>query len=197
MTMQVFANSSILSTITSIQFAECAGTAPSEGVIPTIRQTWSSYVHQPFLVKYFIRKLDELSSFRTNHLRYLSTRDSILDWIVYILKCADGTLYTGITNDLERRLAQHQSGNGAKYTKGRGPLELVYQECCLDRGFASKRENQIKALGKQAKLLLVSSSAWSLLHLNTTTEALWFPGYNPYYRSISADWPTLLVLACS
>ena len=82
-----------------------------------------------------------------------------MDWIVYILKCADGTLYTGITNDLEHRLAQHQSGNGAKYTKGRGPLELVYQECCLDRGFASKRENQIKALGKQAKLLLVSSTA--------------------------------------
>jgi len=80
-----------------------------------------------------------------------------VDWTVYILQCADGTLYTGITNDLKRRFSEHQAGKGAKYTKGRGPLLLVYQESCPDRGLASKRENQIKALDKQAKLSLVAS----------------------------------------
>jgi len=85
-----------------------------------------------------------------------------LNWIVYILRCADETLYTGITNDLERRFAEHQAGKGAKYTKGRGPLQLVYQESCPDRGLASKRESQIKALDRPAKLLLVASGLKSL-----------------------------------
>ncbi len=80
-----------------------------------------------------------------------------MDWTVYILRCADGTLYTGITNDLDRRLAEHESGQGAKYTRGRGPLELVYQENCQDRATASKREIQIKSLGRRAKLLLVAA----------------------------------------
>ena len=78
-----------------------------------------------------------------------------MSWIVYILRCADGTLYTGITNDLERRVAEHEAGQGAKYTKGRGPLQLVYQESCQGRGLASKREIEIKSLDKKAKLLLV------------------------------------------
>lgn len=81
-----------------------------------------------------------------------------MDWTVYILQCADGSLYTGITNDLERRFAEHQAGKGAKYTKGRGPLRLVYQEDCEDRPQALKRENKIKALGKAAKLALVASA---------------------------------------
>ena len=81
-----------------------------------------------------------------------------MDWTVYILQCADGTLYTGITKDLERRVAEHESGQGAKYTKGRGPFQLVYQENCNDRGLASKRENEIKSLGRRAKLLLVAAS---------------------------------------
>ena len=51
-------------------------------------------------------------------------------WWVYILRCGDGTLYTGMTDDPERRLAAHRSGHGAKYTRGRGPLELVYSEAC-------------------------------------------------------------------
>ena len=80
-----------------------------------------------------------------------------MNWTVYILRCADGTLYTGITNDLERRLAEHESGQGAKYTKGRGPLKLMYQEICLGRGLASKREMEIKSLDRKAKLLLVST----------------------------------------
>ncbi|MDE0822724.1 MAG: GIY-YIG nuclease family protein [Dehalococcoidia bacterium] len=81
-----------------------------------------------------------------------------MDWTVYILQCADGSLYTGITNDLERRFAEHQAGKGAKYTKGRGPLRLVYQEDCEDRPQALKRENKIKALDKAAKLALVASA---------------------------------------
>ena len=80
-----------------------------------------------------------------------------LNWIVYILQCADGTLYTGITNDMERRMAEHEAGQGAKYTKGRGPLRLVYQELCRGRGLASKREIEIKSLDRKAKLLLVST----------------------------------------
>jgi putative endonuclease len=80
-----------------------------------------------------------------------------VNWIVYILRCADGTLYTGITNDLERRMAEHEAGQGAKYTKGRGPFELVYQEICQDRGVASRREIEIKSLDRKAKLSLVST----------------------------------------
>ncbi|NQW22317.1 MAG: GIY-YIG nuclease family protein [SAR202 cluster bacterium] len=79
-----------------------------------------------------------------------------LNWTVYILQCADGTLYTGITNDLERRMAEHEAGQGAKYTRGRGPLQLVYQEICQDRGVAAKREFEIKSLDRKAKLALVS-----------------------------------------
>jgi len=79
-----------------------------------------------------------------------------LNWIVYILQCADGTLYTGITNDLERRMAEHEAGRGAKYTKGRGPLQLVYQEICGDRRTSSKREIEIKSLDRKSKLLLAA-----------------------------------------
>lgn len=81
-----------------------------------------------------------------------------MDWTVYILQCADGTLYTGITNDLERRVAEHEAGQGAKYTKGRGPFQLVYRERCEDRGLASKRENEIKSLDRKAKLALVAAN---------------------------------------
>ena len=83
-----------------------------------------------------------------------------MSWTVYILQCADGTLYTGITNDLERRMAEHEAGQGAKYTKGRGPLQLVHQEICQSRGLASKRENEIKSLDRKAKLLLVSTKSY-------------------------------------
>ncbi len=81
-----------------------------------------------------------------------------MDWTVYILQCADGTLYTGITNDLERRVAEHEAGQGAKYTKGRGPFQLVYRERCEDRGLASKRESEIKSLDRKAKLALVAAN---------------------------------------
>ncbi len=77
-----------------------------------------------------------------------------MDWVVYILKCGDGSLYTGITNDLPARLAAHESGLGAKYTKGRGPFKIAYQEPCENRSVASKREMQIKKLDRSEKLKL-------------------------------------------
>ncbi len=81
-----------------------------------------------------------------------------MDWTVYILRCSDGTLYTGITNDLDRRVSEHETGQGAKYTKGRGPFRLVYNETCQGRGEASTRENEIKSLSREEKLRLVSES---------------------------------------
>lgn len=72
-------------------------------------------------------------------------------WKLYILRCGDGSLYTGITTDLEKRLEAHRIGRGAKYTRGRGPLELVYQEECGDHSAALKRELEIKALTRVQK----------------------------------------------
>lgn len=78
---------------------------------------------------------------------------------VYMLRCKDGSLYTGWTNDLAHRLAMHRSGRGAKYTRGRGPLELVYTEELADKESALRRECAIKAMPRAKKLLLVA--AWA------------------------------------
>ena len=72
-------------------------------------------------------------------------------WYLYILRCKDNTLYTGITTDVLRRLEAHRSGKGAKYTRGRAPLELVYQECCGTHSDALKRELEIKSLSRTQK----------------------------------------------
>lgn len=77
-------------------------------------------------------------------------------WCVYILRCGDGSLYTGCTDDPARRLAAHRAGRGAKYTRGRGPLEPVYREDCADRSAALRRERQIKALPRAQKLALIA-----------------------------------------
>ena len=77
---------------------------------------------------------------------------------VYILRCADGTLYTGITNDVPRRLAAHNSGRGAKYTRGRGPVELVYREAAEDKPAALRREWEIKRLSRAEKLALIAGN---------------------------------------
>ena len=79
-------------------------------------------------------------------------------WWVYILRCGDGTLYTGMTDDPERRLAAHRSGHGAKYTRGRGPLELLYTEQCPDRSAALRREYAIKQLSREEKLHLIGNT---------------------------------------
>lgn len=77
-------------------------------------------------------------------------------WFVYILECADGTLYTGITNDLQRRFDEHNTGRGARYTRSRTPVELRYTEQCRDRSAALIREARIKALGRPAKEKLIA-----------------------------------------
>ena len=76
--------------------------------------------------------------------------------VVYVLECADGTLYTGYTTDLERRVAEHDAGDGAKYTRGRTPVELVYHERYETRSDAMSREYEIKALSRVEKERLVA-----------------------------------------
>ena len=76
-------------------------------------------------------------------------------WKLYILRCGDGSLYTGITTDVPKRLEAHRSGKGAKYTRGRSPMELVYEEECGDHSAALKRELEIKALSREEKLNLI------------------------------------------
>lgn len=80
------------------------------------------------------------------------------NWYLYILRCGDGTLYTGITTDVEKRLAAHRTGRGAKYTRGRLPLELVYREICPDHSAALKRELEVKKLTRQQKEALIADS---------------------------------------
>ena len=78
-------------------------------------------------------------------------------WCVYILRCGDGTLYAGITNDLEKRLEAHRCGKGARYTRGRGPLEVVHVERKRTRSSALKREAALKRLDRRAKLALLDT----------------------------------------
>lgn len=80
------------------------------------------------------------------------------EWVVYILECADGTLYTGMTDHLAHRLAAHASGKGAKYTRGRGPLQLCYQERCENKSQALRREYEIKRYTRQMKLDLIAQA---------------------------------------
>lgn len=75
---------------------------------------------------------------------------------VYIVECSDGTFYTGWTNNLEKRIDMHSKGTGAKYTRGRGPVKLVYYEKFDLKEEAMKREYQIKRLTRQEKLLLIN-----------------------------------------
>jgi len=77
-------------------------------------------------------------------------------WHCYLLECADGTLYTGITNDLDRRLAAHNAGKASKYTRGRLPVALLYTEPHPDRAAASRREIEIKRLPRAGKLALIA-----------------------------------------
>lgn len=79
-------------------------------------------------------------------------------WFVYLLRCADDSFYAGITNDLARRLEKHNAGTASRYTRGRLPVVLVYQESQADRSQALKRELAIKALSRQAKESLIRAS---------------------------------------
>ena len=82
-----------------------------------------------------------------------------MPWHLYLLRCGDGTLYCGIALDVEARLAQHGAGKGAKYTRGRGPLELVYTEACATKADALRRERDVKRLPRVEKLNLIASSS--------------------------------------
>lgn len=79
-------------------------------------------------------------------------------WFVYLLECSDTSLYCGITNDLEKRISNHNLGKGAKYTKTRLPVRLYWYEESTDRSSASKREYQIKRLSRSEKLALKNPS---------------------------------------
>lgn len=72
-------------------------------------------------------------------------------WCLYVLQCADGSWYTGITNDLQRRLARHASGTASRYTRGRLPVRLVHLERCRDRSSALRKECRVKALSRPQK----------------------------------------------
>ena len=79
-------------------------------------------------------------------------------WYLYILQCGDGSLYTGIATDVEKRLQVHRSGKGAKYTRGRGPLALVHREACGSHSDALRREMQVKRMSRLQKLELIEKS---------------------------------------
>ncbi len=81
---------------------------------------------------------------------------SNMPWFLYLVKCRDGSLYTGITTDISRRLKEHNAQKGAFYTQNKTPVELVYQEAMANQSQASKRESQIKRLTRAQKLELIS-----------------------------------------
>lgn len=83
-------------------------------------------------------------------------------WRVYLLRCRDGSLYAGATNDLARRLVQHAAGKGARYTRSRLPVELAYEERARDRGAALHREAELKRLTRAAKLALAASASGAI-----------------------------------
>ena len=79
------------------------------------------------------------------------------EWWVYILRCGDGTLYTGISDDVDRRCAAHNRGKGARYTRSRLPVEVVYRERCGAKGDALRRELAVKAMTRAQKLALIAA----------------------------------------
>lgn len=78
-----------------------------------------------------------------------------MEWWVYMVRCSDGSLYTGIARNLKSRITAHNEGKGARYTRSRLPVSLVYSEPAPDRSMASKREAQIKSLDRSSKLALI------------------------------------------
>ena len=84
-------------------------------------------------------------------------------WYVYLVRCADDTLYCGITNDVAARLAAHEAGTGAKYTRGRGPLQLVLARRCADKPRALRLEHAIKRLPRRRKLALDARAVEALV----------------------------------
>src|SRR5258706_10178717 len=88
--------------------------------------------------------------------RYRMMRAVVPDWFVYMLKCGDGSLYTGIARDVDARLAKHRKGSGARYTRGRAPLELIFVEPAASKGDALRRGHRSRKLSRRRKLELYS-----------------------------------------
>ncbi len=80
-------------------------------------------------------------------------------WYLYMVQCSDGTLYTGITNDLPRRISEHNSGTASRYTRSRLPVKLVYRESCRNKSSALKKEYRIKSLSREEKGEYIKSRA--------------------------------------
>ena len=78
-----------------------------------------------------------------------------LSWVTYMVRCSDGTLYTGVTNDLEKRVKTHNAGKGAKYTRSRLPVTLVYMETHYDRSTAQRAEAELKGLKRAEKIEMI------------------------------------------
>jgi Predicted endonuclease containing a URI domain len=95
-----------------------------------------------------------LKNFSVNATACYNKKEALM-FIVYLLKCADGTLYCGYTDNVEKRVAKHNAGKGAKYTKSRLPVTLVYFEKCADKSTALRREIEIKRLTRAEKLKLI------------------------------------------
>lgn len=95
-----------------------------------------------------------------NGTRFLSLSGITMSWFVYMLKCSDGTLYTGVTTDIARRVKEHNGeggkGKGAKYTKARRPVSLVYQEAVADRSHAQIREHALRHTARTEKMKLTT-----------------------------------------
>ena len=87
------------------------------------------------------------------------TRSSRGFWYVYVARCADGTLYCGVARDVSARIAEHDAGKGARYTRGRGPLELLATQRCRSQGLALRIEHAVKGLTRVEKLELVTAPA--------------------------------------
>src|SRR5574337_2149946 len=83
--------------------------------------------------------------------KHESTNRLTRGWYLYIVRCCDGTLYTGITNDVERRIAQHNNGKASKYTRARTPVGLVYKEGCREKSSALRKVLRIKSLSRKEK----------------------------------------------
>jgi putative endonuclease len=81
---------------------------------------------------------------------------------VYLLQCADGTLYAGWTTDLERRLSAHNAGRGSRYTRGRRPVSIIYREECASESEARRREIALKRMGRAQKLRLIEREEWGV-----------------------------------
>jgi len=102
------------------------------------------------------RVANSLSSEPYKQGNLMTNKDSEILWHIYMVRCADGSLYTGIAKDVDARVSQHNAGQGAKYTRAKRPVELVYQETAEGRGVALRREAAIRRLRPEAKRLLIA-----------------------------------------